>query len=206
MDWGPDWVRRSTTQGGVRARGMWSGQCPGPGVRDTFLLAGSPRNSCSLRTRASRPRGSGLLREGWRSPLPPSRVVPVAAPPSFCFRPGGPDKSGHDTLGGRGHSVPSASFLRKAGQTMAQTPSTPTQNGASYTGVNGEKPGPPQSRESGGLAGKLMEVRGEEGLASTFPPGELEVADGEAESWALEGGRPICELWLFSYSFIQSVY
>lgn len=59
------------------------------------------------------------------------------------------------------------------------------------------KMGRGQARLRAGSQGSCKETDGEVewwGLASTSPPGELEVADGEAESRALEGGRPVCEL------------
>lgn len=56
---------------------------------------------------------------------------------SCSFRPGVPDNSGHDTLAGRGHPVPSPHYFRGVGQNVAQTSSTSTKKGASYVGVDG---------------------------------------------------------------------
>ena len=104
---GPGWVRCAVTPVGVRL-GDVARPVAGPGAGATPSFSRVPADVVRREdsgVQAARARAPG---RGARSPLPPSRVVPASAPPSCASRAGGPDKSGHDTLSGRGHRVPSA--------------------------------------------------------------------------------------------------
>lgn len=123
---GSGWGRCSVTPGGVTAQRV----CLGPPSRSR----GGGRLPPAQSPRAPRNVRAQVLAGGVAdSPSPASGGSGL----SGSFRPGGPDNSGQDTLAGRGHPTLLPSSFHWAGQSVAQTLSTPTNEGASYTRVDG---------------------------------------------------------------------